>query len=131
MAKPFEDVTKAVMIRILRMDGQPETITQAMRLSYAIATMRPSITYHNPFKEIRLASGKKIAIERSMAFMDIELSGKEIELFRDAFLENHGDEEMDAIYEKALALDLTGSHAKKWQKIVQAEALRSGLLEYY
>ncbi len=131
MAKPFEEVTKAGMIRIIRMDGQPDTMAQAIRLSYAIATVRPGITYHNPFKEIRLASGKKIAIERAMAFMDIELSGPEIEIFRDAFLENHGYEEMDAIYKKALELDLTGSHAKKWQKIIQAEALRSGLLEYY
>jgi pyruvate formate-lyase activating enzyme-like uncharacterized protein len=131
MTKPFEEVTKAGMIRIIRMDGQPDTMAQAIRLSYAIATVRPGITYHNPFKEIRLASGKKIAIERAMAFMDIELSGPEIELFRDAFLENHGYEEMDAVYKKALALDLTGSHAKKWQKIIQAEALRSGLLEYY
>ena len=131
MTKPFEDVTKAGMIRIIRMDGQPDTMAQAMRLSYAIATVRPGITYHNPFKEIRLASGKKIAIERAMAFMDIELSGPEIEIFRDAFLENLKPEEMDAIYKKALELDLTGSHAKKWQKILQAEALRSGLLEYY
>ncbi len=105
MAKPFEEVTKAGMIRIVRMDGQPEAIAQAMKLSYAIATVRPSITYHNPFKEIRLASGKKIAIERAMAFMDLELSGKEIELFKDAFLENHTTEDMDAIYKKALALD--------------------------
>jgi uncharacterized protein len=170
MAKPFEDVTEAGMIRIIRMDGQPETIARiemdlvskgcdpvrwsfsmdktrifvaadllaminpipsAVRLSYAIATVRPGITYHNPFREIRLASGKKIVIERATAFMDIELTGPEIELFRGAFLENHKPEEPDAIYKKALALDPTGSHAKKWQKIMQAEALRSGLLEYY
>lgn len=131
MSKPFEDVTKAGMIRIIRRDGHPETMAQAMRLSYAIATVRPGITYHNPFREIRLASGKKIAIERATAFKDIELSGPEIELFRDAFLEDPKPEEMDAIYEKALALDLSESHAKKWQKIIQAEALRSGLLEYY
>jgi uncharacterized protein len=131
MARPFEAVTKAGMIRMLRMDGQPEATDQAMKLSYAIATMRPSITYHNPFKEIRLASGKKIAVERATAFMDMELSGKEIELFRDAFLENHGDENMDDLYKKALELDMAGSHAKKWQKIIQAEAIRSGLLEYY
>jgi hypothetical protein len=131
MAKPFEDVTEAGMIRIIRMDGQPETIDQSMSLSYAIATVRPGITYHNPFREIRLASGKKIVIERVTAFRDIELSGPEIELFRDAFLEGHRIEEMDAIYKKALALDLTESHAKKWKKIIQAEAIRSGLLEYY
>jgi pyruvate formate-lyase activating enzyme-like uncharacterized protein len=131
MAKPFEDVTKAGMIRIIHMDGQPDTMAQAMRLSYAIATVRPGITYHNPFKEIRLASGLKIAVERATALMDMELSGPEIELFRHAFLENHRDEDMDSIYKKALALDPTGSQTKKWQKIIQAEALRSGLLEYY
>lgn len=131
MVKPFEDITRAGMIRIIRMDGKPEGIAQTMKLSYAIATMLPSITYHNPFKEIRFASGKKIAVERATAFMDLELSGKEIELFKDAFIEDHTAEDMDALYKKALALDLSGSHVKKWQKIIQAEALRSGLLEYY
>jgi hypothetical protein len=38
---------------------------------------------------------------------------------------------MDAVYRKALSLDASHTHAAKWQRIVQAEALRSGLLEYY
>jgi uncharacterized protein len=131
MAKPFEEVTKAGLIRITGMEGQQDTTARAMRLSYALATVRPSLTYHNPFKEIRLSSGKKIAVERATAFKDIELSGPEIELFRDAFIKGSSHEEMDAVYAKALAFNPTEPHALKWQKIIQAEALRSGLLEYY
>jgi hypothetical protein len=93
--------------------------------------MRPGITYRNPFKEIRLASGKKIVVERATAMSEIDLAGPEVELFRTAFLENPAPLDMNAVYGKALSIDPSDALQKKWQKIIQAEALRSGLMEYY
>jgi len=169
-AKPFDDVTDAGIIRMIRIEGKPETIAHitadlvskacdpaqwslsadkgrlsvaalpfmlinplpdAVKLSYALVSMRPGITYRNPFKEIRLASGKKIVVERATALSEIELSGSEIELFRASFLENPAPMDMDAVYGMALSIDSSDALQKKWQKIIQAEALRSGLMEYY
>ncbi|HVN70660.1 MAG TPA: radical SAM protein [Desulfomonilia bacterium] len=170
MAKPFEGVTDAGMIRTIRTDADPGTIERiradldsggcdpalwstltdkgrllvaakfldmidhyqaAIKLSYAITSVRPGITYLNPFREIRLASGKKIAVERATAFADIDLSGPGLDLFKDSFLTCRKPSDMDAVYARALLLGESDAHAKKWQKIIQAESLRSGLLEYY
>jgi hypothetical protein len=170
MAKPFEDVTDAGMIRIIRLEAQPKVTARieadlasrgcapggwssskdkdrlylagnlfrlidplpaSVKLSYSVTSVRPGITYRNPFREISLSSGKKIALERATAYADIDLSGTGLDLFRDAFLAGNKPSDMDAVYAKALLLEESDVHAKKWQKIIQAESLRSGLLEYY
>jgi len=106
-------------------------VPSAVKLSYAVVSLRPGITYTNPFRELRLPSGKKIAMERATAYMDLELGGQEIGLFQEAFGKGRDPLDPDALYEKALAMDPSGENAGKWQRIMQAEAIRSGLLEYY
>ncbi|MEN6446707.1 MAG: radical SAM protein [Syntrophaceae bacterium] len=101
-------------------------------VSYSHASPCQGLSYHNPFREITLASGRKIFIERGPAFPDIPLSPQELELFRGAFLDRpEHPADMDAVYEQAMALHGTADHQEKWQKIIHAEGTRSGLLEYY
>ena len=111
--------------------GLLNPLPAAVKLSYAIVSVRPGITYRNQFREISLASGRKIAMERATAFMDLELSGPEVELFSDAFVKGIPQVSPDEVYARALAICPSEAAARKWQKIIQAEALRSGLLEYY
>jgi pyruvate formate-lyase activating enzyme-like uncharacterized protein len=170
MAKPFEGVTDAGLIRTLRMDADPESISgieavlrsrgvdpgrwstgmnsdritldagilgmidrkpPALKVSYSLATVRPGLTYRNPFKEVSLASGRKIVLERGTVFPDMELGPDEIEMFCGAFIGDDTPSDPETVYRKALSIDTSGPMKEKWQRIIQAEALRHGLLEYY
>ncbi len=169
MAKPFEEVTGAGLIRALHIEAGPEAVKgieaglisggadparwsvstargritltadllrtlgtppDAAKVSYALATVRPGVTYHNPFRELRLASGKKIVIERGTVYPDMELGREDLALFMSAFLADDPPD-TDVIYGKALELAVSEAMKSTWQRVIQAEALRSGLLEYY
>lgn len=170
MAKPFEEVTGAGLIRTVQIAADPVEILRAeaclksrdvdpslwsiasdrsrmliagrllktldplpaaVKVSYAIATVRPCVTYRNPFREVRLASGGRVVIERSTVYPDMDLSFQEVGIFKSAFLDSDRPADADAVYGKARALDHSEEHRHRWRMIVQAETLRSGLLEYY
>jgi pyruvate formate-lyase activating enzyme-like uncharacterized protein len=170
MAKPFEEVTGAGLIRTMQIAADPAEILRtesclksrgvdpslwsiasdrgrmliaasllktldplpaAVKVSYALATVRPGVTYRNPFREVPLASGCKVVIERSTVYPDMDLSPQEIGLFKTAFLDGSRPADADGVYRDACTLDTTEGHRHRWRMIVQAEALRSGLLEYY
>jgi pyruvate formate-lyase activating enzyme-like uncharacterized protein len=171
MAKPYEALTEAGMIRTLSLKAEPHHISRieahlteqgkdsalwstslnkdcllfshlilpfinpapdGMLISYSIASVLPHLTYRNPFQEIKLATGKKIVIERSTVFSGIKLSMPEFELFRASFLDNPvRPADMDAIYCRAMALDGSEAHRQTWHNIIHAEGIRAGLLEYY
>ncbi|MCU0577336.1 MAG: hypothetical protein MUD15_11000, partial [Desulfobacterota bacterium] len=95
------------------------------------ATVRPGLTYRNPFKEVSLASGRKIVLERGTVFPDMELGPDEIEILGGAFMGDDTPADPETVYRKALSIDTSGPMKEKWQRIIQAEALRHGLLEYY
>ncbi|HOS96637.1 MAG TPA: radical SAM protein [Deltaproteobacteria bacterium] len=170
MAKSFEEVTGAGLIRTVQIAADPAEILRveaclksrgvdpslwsiasdrcrmliagrllktldplpaAVKVSYALATVRPGVTYRNPFREVRLASGGKVVIERSTVYPDVDLSPQEIGIFNAAFLDCSRPVVADAVYRDACALDPSGELRHRWRMIVQAETLRSGLLEYY
>jgi uncharacterized protein len=171
MAKPFEAITEAGMIRTLSLAAEPGTVSRIVsglaheggdpslwsmsldknrllfshlllpaiesaatdvRLSYSIASVLPHLTYRNPFQEVRLTSGKKIVIERSTVFPDIMLDTQEVKLFREYLRGSLGSSaDMDMFYDKIMELGGSNDRKRKWQKIIHAEGLRSGLLEYY
>jgi len=108
-----------------------DPLPAAVKVSYALATVRPGVTYRNPFREVRLASGGKVVIERSTVYPDVDLSPQEIGIFNAAFLDCSRPVVADAVYRDACALDPSGELRHRWRMIVQAETLRSGLLEYY
>lgn len=111
--------------------GMPDAPGARVNVSYAIASVRPAVTYRNPFREVRLPSGKKIVLERATVYQALTLSPQELALFRDSFLSRGDTLDTDALYLKAVSLDASDAHRKKWQQIIQAEVVRSGLLEYY
>lgn len=60
-------------------------------VTYSEAVVSPGLSYHNPFKEIRLGSGKKIYVEKQMRRKDIVLEGADMEMFQQAVIK--GDHE--------------------------------------
>ncbi len=65
-----------------------DPLPAAVKVSYAIATVRPCVTYRNPFREVRLASGGRVVIERSTVYPDMALSFQEVGIFKSAFLDS-------------------------------------------
>jgi hypothetical protein len=61
----------------------------------------------------------------------MELGPDEIEILGGAFMGDDTPADPETVYRKALPIDTSGPMKKKWQRIIQAEALRHGLLEYY
>lgn len=170
MAKHFEGVTHAGLIRSLRIhadagtiagiegrllsravdpqrwsistDGNRMTLDAALlgkvvdtphrvSVSYSLATIRPAVTYRNTFREVTLASGRRIVLERGPVSPDMELDRGEVALFMQGFL-GTDQADMDAFYRRVAAESgASGARQRTWQRIIQAESLRSGLLEYY
>lgn len=101
-----------------------------VKVSYSLAMIRPAVSYQNAFKEVRLASGRTVVLERGPVFPEMELGSDELALFVESFLSGSMPD-MDALYTRAAALGVSEPTRTTWQRIIQAEGLRSGLLEYY
>ena len=57
-----------------------------LAVAYSEAVVSPGLSYHNPFKEIRLNSGKKIYVEKQGRKKDLILNDKQIQWFGRAVL---------------------------------------------
>jgi pyruvate formate-lyase activating enzyme-like uncharacterized protein len=81
-------------------------------VTYSEAVVSPGLSYHNPFKEIRLGSGKKIYVEKQTRQKDIVLEGADMEVFEQAVIK--------------------GNHERKLQRECRDyEWIRAGLTEYF
>lgn len=87
-------------------------------LSYYDTALSSSASYRNVFKEIRLNTKKKIIAERWRAIPDIELSGEEVRIYRERY--------MDESRSNGSAPD-----SDKWVKINSMEKIDEGLQSYW
>ncbi len=69
--------------KILKYIGFKTPVT----VSYHDSTLASSISYRNVFKEIRLNAGKKITAERWRALPEIEVSGEDLIIFKERYLD--------------------------------------------
>ncbi|HPD20043.1 MAG: radical SAM protein [Desulfomonilia bacterium] len=110
------------------MDG----VCRDLRVSYHLPSIHPAVTYRNAFKEIRLDSGKTVVLERSPATPEIELSPEEAAAFRVLTAANAAfPEDLDGLFRLFPGIGRTSAAEERWKTILQAERIRSGLLEYY
>ena len=80
--------------------------------TYSEAVVSPALSYYNPFKEIRLNSGKKIYVEKQTRIKDIPLAGGDLHRFYHAL--------MEPVSEKDIP-----SGCREYEKI------RAGLTDYF
>ncbi len=109
-----------------------EGLGKDLRVSYHFTSIHPRVTYRNTFREIRLGSGEKVVLERAPMTPDIALSREEGAAFRaltgecEAFPDG-----LDALFRLFPGIGRTPETEERWETILQAERIRSGLLEYY
>jgi uncharacterized protein len=95
-------------------------------VSYHFSHMKPSVSYMNPFKEVRLKSGKKLVIERQPVCPVIELHEKSsIHAFKKLFL-NHPEADITGEEETTLKKQIPDIDT-----IWDCERITPGLLEYF
>ncbi len=87
-------------------------------LSYFDSTLSSSASYRNVFKEVRLNGRKKITAERWRALPDVEITGEEIQIFKDRYLKESPSER-------------SIPDSDKWSKINSMEAPHKGLQSYW
>lgn len=99
-------------------------------VSYDLAAIRPCHSYRNLFKEIELDTGRILVVERGTAFPKARLGADELDVFVKNFVEGPCADP-DRVYESLRERSFDEGRLAQWQRIIQAEALRCGLLEYY
>ena len=87
-------------------------------VGYGEAAMRESVSYRNAFTEVKLATGRKVVVERWRTIPDLELAGDDIGRFAEFFL--HGEEEGGSAGETV-----------PWADIHRCEFIAAGLQEYF
>ena len=87
-------------------------------LSYYDSTLSSSASYRNVFKEIHLNARKKITAERWRSIHDIELSGDDIMIFKERYLEK-------------TPTNRSMPDSDKWEKIDSMESPYEGLQRYW
>ncbi len=87
-----------------------------LRLAYAEVVQRPAVTYRHPFTEVKLPSGRKVVLERLKSSADAELTGEQIHLFAQRYLDGG-----------ASPLPET----PPWDEIERCETVPAGLQEYF
>jgi pyruvate formate-lyase activating enzyme-like uncharacterized protein len=103
-----------------------------LRVSYYLPSINPGVTYRNPYREIRLNRKKSVVLERSSTATDLELSPEEGEALKALTVEGQtGPDDLGAFFRLFPGIEPTPRAQEKWKKILHAERLRSGLLEYY
>jgi len=103
-----------------------------LRVSYYLPSIHPSVTYRNPYQEVRLNRKKTVVLERASAVADLDLGPDEAEAFN--ALTGAGQTvpaDLDALFRLFPGIGRTLQAQEKWGQILHAERLRSGLLEYY
>ena len=103
-----------------------------LRVSYYLPSIHPSVTYRNPYQEVRLNRKKTVVLERASAVADLDLGPDEAEAF--SALTGAGQTvpaDLDALFRLFPGIGRTLQAQEKWGQILHAERLRSGLLEYY
>ncbi|HNU73391.1 MAG TPA: hypothetical protein PKM95_00960, partial [Deltaproteobacteria bacterium] len=103
-----------------------------LRVSYYLPSIHPSVTYRNPYQEVRLNRKKTVVLERASAVADLDLGPDEAEAF--SALTGAGQTvpaDLDALFRLFPGIGRTLQAQEKWGQIPHAERLRSGLLEYY
>ena len=107
-------------------------IGKDLRVSYHFPLIHPGVTYRNTFREIRLGSGKTVVLERTPMAPDIALSSEEGAAFRALTgTDTAFPDDLDALFRLFPGIGRTPEAEGRWKAILQAERLRSGLLEYY
>jgi len=96
----------------------------SLLIRYHDTAIRPSVSYRNMFREIRLNERKKIVIERWPVCGEIELTRYDIARFGRMYLNSERG---------GIAGDANGkTHSMHdWDEIEQFEAIRQGLSVYY
>ncbi len=87
---------------------------------YYDTAIRPSVSYRNMFREVRLNDRKKVVIERRPVCDEIGLTGDDIARFGSAYLNAGG------IYDNT-----SGSLSDEEDQIEQFESIRKGLSLYF
>ncbi|HOJ13717.1 MAG TPA: radical SAM protein [Deltaproteobacteria bacterium] len=171
VAKPFETVTEAGLIRTVHLEGEGRVLSSVqeslraggtdgrrwdvsnkgrrmsidadllglihtdgleVKVAYSLATIRPTHSYLHPFTEITLSSGRTLVIERATCLGATALDAGELRLFTESFPGGGAAAmEADLVYERAARISGDPSRVAAWKRIIQAESIRSGLLEYY
>ncbi|MBN1829167.1 MAG: radical SAM protein [Deltaproteobacteria bacterium] len=148
MKKEWEDVTQAGYIRTITMeDGTTGRIfrnernadhanlsSSTISLSYFAATVHPRVTYRNPYKEVDLAEGARVVVERQRVAGDIKLPPEEAALFQKLFiLEETNRLTREDILDRLQTLPNSGDSVlmDRWDRIVECETIPWGLLEYF
>ncbi|MBN2283839.1 MAG: radical SAM protein [Deltaproteobacteria bacterium] len=107
----------------------------SLTISYSIAMLRQAVTYRNPFREIRLNKHRKVAVERSRLYHNLELTPPEARFFKKHILDRPGwspdIDEIISLLKSEMDVDCSAGDREKWCRILQAERIREGLLEYY
>jgi pyruvate formate-lyase activating enzyme-like uncharacterized protein len=87
-------------------------------VGYGEAAMRESVSYRNAFTEVKLATGRKVVVERWRTLAETELTGDDIGRFAELFLDGEGEtREVGAI--------------GPWSDIHRCEFVPAGLQEYF
>ncbi len=109
-----------------------EGLGRDLRVSYHFPSIHPGVTYRNAFREIRLGSGKTVVLERAPATPEIELGAEEAAAFRTLTgADTAFPDDLDALFRLFPGIGRTPAAEERWKAILQAERIRSELLEYY
>ncbi|BBO84914.1 hypothetical protein DSCO28_54800 [Desulfosarcina ovata subsp. sediminis] len=91
-------------------------------MSYSQAVLRNGVSYHHPFKEIALNSGKTLVVEKQTVLPGTWLDGEAVQNFGN-MLDPQGEEQAD----KTQAFPLNGS----CNAFIPFETISPGLARYY
>ncbi len=104
-------------------------------IAYYVATIRPAVSYRNPYRQIKLKHGNEIVVERNTVFSGIHLTHSAFRFFSSIFLEGEvAKEKQQKIYShylSSLETDECEKTDRAWSNIFECELLGEGLLEYF
>lgn len=89
----------------------------AISVAYIAPRILPGVTYRNPFVELPLGKGRKIAVERVTAGPELELDAADAEALRRQVLEGHAPD--------------AGSGSPSLHQALVFEAIETGMQDYF
>jgi len=87
---------------------------------YYDTAIRPSVSYQNPFTEIRINENKKVVLERWPVCREIELRQDDIPRFGRRYLDSNGKDEATRDEQRP-----------PWDEMDRFERIPEGLATYY
>ncbi|WP_027714615.1 radical SAM protein [Desulfuromonas sp. TF] len=87
-------------------------------VGYGEAMMRESVSYRNAFTEVKLSTGRKVVVERWRTMVEKEMTGEEIGLFAERYLQGEGETR-------------EAEESGPWADIHCCEFIAAGLQEYF